>query len=55
MKTEQSMKSSRLSTDINNTNSRPKLEEEKPSLPILAYGLSNRCLNILFKKGVFTS
>ena len=30
MKTEQSMKSSRLSTDINNTNSRPKLEEEKP-------------------------
>ena len=30
MKTEQSLKSSRLSTDINNTNSRPKLEEEKP-------------------------
>ena len=30
------------------------VEEEKPSLSILAYGLSNRCLNILFKKGVFT-
>ena len=32
MKNEQSLKSSRLSTDINNTNSRPKLEEEKHSL-----------------------